>query len=202
VAVVIKGTSAAFRACVTCFRSRTIDVSRSLIEAEAFSGRSSFPNFLRQDGNHLRLFKTGIDGPDGENFGRRRRFHSGPLCAFGIHAVPTPCPPPCFAPSITCTTWGRASAVSRATLFKLRHYPKTRTLKNRILQKKDILNYNAEKQKFYSPYQGESVIVKLEILWICCAGKSEAWFTPELARQRQCTSRFFWRSHPSDRGPQ
>jgi hypothetical protein len=32
------------------------------------------------------LFKTGIDGPDGENFGRRRRFHSGSLCVCGIEA--------------------------------------------------------------------------------------------------------------------
>src|ERR1700730_6359312 len=46
----------------------------------------SFLNFLRQDGKHLRLFKTGIDGPDGENFGCRCRFHSGPLCVCGIEA--------------------------------------------------------------------------------------------------------------------
>src|SRR5262249_16538297 len=38
----------------------------------------SFPNFLRQDSKHLRLFKAGIDGPDGENFGCRRRFHAAP----------------------------------------------------------------------------------------------------------------------------
>jgi len=47
VAAVIKGTSAAFQACVTCFRSRTIDVSRSLIEAKAFSGSKLRANASR-----------------------------------------------------------------------------------------------------------------------------------------------------------
>jgi hypothetical protein len=32
------------------------------------------------------LFKTRIDGPDGKNFGRRRRFHNGSLCVCGIEA--------------------------------------------------------------------------------------------------------------------
>jgi hypothetical protein len=32
------------------------------------------------------LFKAGIDGPDCENFGRRRRFHRGPLRVCGIVA--------------------------------------------------------------------------------------------------------------------
>jgi hypothetical protein len=32
------------------------------------------------------LFETGIDGPDGENLGCRRRFHSCRLCGCGIEA--------------------------------------------------------------------------------------------------------------------
>jgi hypothetical protein len=52
------------------------------------------------------LFKTGIDGPDGENFGRRRRFHSGSLCVCGIEAdkaaVPLPGPTPATTTTLSC----------------------------------------------------------------------------------------------------
>jgi hypothetical protein len=44
VAAVIKSTAAAFRAGATYFRSRTMDMSRSLIAAEAFAERKLSAN--------------------------------------------------------------------------------------------------------------------------------------------------------------
>src|SRR5215471_3799745 len=107
------------RAALSRFRPHALQKAKRIerTNGDQFEAHQLFEHFVsdrrigdvddeRHAGLSLRLFKTWIDGPDGENFGCRRRFHSGPLCVCGIHAVPTPCLPPCFAPSITCATWG------------------------------------------------------------------------------------------------